>query len=390
MKKIGYLIPEFPSQTHIWIWREIIHMREWGTPITIFSTRHPDPVTKARHAFAQSAAKETVYLWPQNPIQLLSALGWAMFKHPQGFWRMLKLCFTLKLDARPVWRETLPLGLVAPFLAYTAMKHNIQHFHSHSCSRSAVLAMLVKQLVGIPFSLTLNANIEWWGGAMEQKFSDAEFTISTIDWLLTQIRTDYPKLARDKALLGRVGVDTTKWYPAQVQQKSSDSPFKILTVARLHFSKGHDTLIKSINLLLADQRKVELKLVGSGPDEDSLKALVQDLGLTDVVTFTGSLSEDQIIDLMRQSDVFALASHAEPLGVVYMEAMAMGVPTIGTNAGGVTEIITHQQDGLLVPPHDEIALKEAIACLMDDPQLRQQLSQQGRKTGTFQPRELSK
>jgi hypothetical protein len=60
--KIGYLIPEFPGQTHIWMWREICHMREWGTQIQMFSTKRPSPESQARHAFASSAAAETFYL----------------------------------------------------------------------------------------------------------------------------------------------------------------------------------------------------------------------------------------------------------------------------------------------------------------------------------------
>lgn len=96
--------------------------------------------------------------------------------------------------------------------------------------------------------------------------------------------------------------------------------------------------------------------------------------------FTGSLSEDQIIGYMKQADVFVLASHAEPLGVVYMEAMAMEVATIGTNAGGVPEIITDGENGLLVPPHDDIPLTQAIKGLIENPELRHQLARNGRRT----------
>ncbi len=382
MMRIGYLIPEFPGQTHIWIWREIVHMREWGAQINIFSTRRASQDTAARHAFAQAAVEETCYLWPQSPIQLLTSLGWAIFKHPLGLWQVLKLCFTLDLDDRPVWRKTLPLGLVATVLARKALESDIKHFHCHACSNSAILAMMVKRLVGIPFSMTLNANIEWWGGAMEQKFADAEFTIAITDWLLAQIRSDYPNLNKDKALLGRIGVDTVKWYPSKDSPKSHDGVFKLITVGRLYTCKGHDILIKSVKLLLDEGREVALKIVGSGPEESSLKSLVQDFGIASSVTFTGSMSEDQIIDLMHESDAFALASHFETLGVVYMEAMAMGVAVIGTNAGGVPEIISNQEDGLLVPPKDEIALKEAIGYLIDNPELREKLAVSGRKTIT--------
>ncbi|MEL6603991.1 MAG: glycosyltransferase family 4 protein [Cyanobacteria bacterium J06614_10] len=378
--KIGYLIPEFPGQTHIWMWREIIHMREWGAEIDIFSTREPDAKTRAKHAFAQAASEKTYYLWPQPSLKLIRDIAWAIARHPSGFIDMLKLCFTLDLKKQPAWKETLPLALLTPALAKEALSRNIQHFHVHSCSRSAVLAMMVKRLVGIPFSMTLNAKIEGWGGAMEQKFLDAAFTISITDWLLAQMRADYQQLDDDKALLGRIGVDTTKWYPAETLPNPEEGGFRLITVGRLHPCKGHDVLIKTVKRILDSGRDITLKIVGSGPIERELKALVKTLGLTEHVTFTGSLSEDQIIALMHQSHAFALASHAEALGVVYMEAMSMGVPTIGTNAGGVTEIISDQQDGLLVPPRDEVALQAAIERVMDDPELRKQLSQNGRKS----------
>ena len=380
MKKLGYLIPEFPSQTHIWMWREICHLREWGVQLDIFSTQRPSSETVAKHAFAQSAAQETCYLWPQSPLKLLSSLVWAIFRHPQGFWQLLILCFTLRLDDRPVWRTTLPLALVATSLAREAVQREIQHFHSHTCSKSAILAMMVKRLVNIPFSMTLNANIEWWGGAMGQKFADADFTIAITEWLLAQIWSDYPELSKDKALLGRIGVDTLKWQPPEKTLTSHDKPFKVITVGRLHSSKGHDFLIRSIKLLIDQGRQIQLTIVGAGPEEQLLKSLVQELGLSNVVQFTGSLSEDQIIDLMHQSDAFVLASHAEPLGVVYMEAMAIGVPTIGTHAGGVSEIISHKQNGLLVPPKDEVALQQTLELLIDDPELQQQLSHNGRQS----------
>ncbi|MBW4620969.1 MAG: glycosyltransferase [Cyanosarcina radialis HA8281-LM2] len=378
--KIGYLIPEFPGQTHIWMWREISHMREWGAKIDIFSTRKPTPEVTARHEWANCAIEETFYLWPQNPWQLLSGVIWAMWRCPKGLWQVIVLCFSIKLDRRPVWRTTLPLALVATTLAREALKRDIQHFHSQTCSNSAILAMMVKRLVDIPFSLTLNANIEWWGGAMKQKFSEAEFTIAVAKWLLEQIRSDYPELSPERAVIGRHGVDTQKWYPLKDAFRSQPELFQAITVGRLHPCKGHDVLIGSIKLLADSNRQVMLTIVGAGPEEQNLKSLVRELELTDRVRFAGSVSEEEIMALMNRSDVFVLASHAEPLGVVYMEAMASGVATIGTNAGGVPEIITDGQDGLLVPPENEVALKQAIELLMDDSQFRLQLARNGRKT----------
>ena len=82
---IAYLTPEFPGQTHTWIWREIVHMREWGVDIRLFSTRRPDNESAARHAFAEQARNETVYLWPRSLGSIVAAVAWAARNTPSPF-----------------------------------------------------------------------------------------------------------------------------------------------------------------------------------------------------------------------------------------------------------------------------------------------------------------
>jgi colanic acid/amylovoran biosynthesis glycosyltransferase len=408
--RLGYLIPEFPGQTHIWIWREICHMREWGTQIEIFSTKPPSPDITS-HDFA--ASEQIYYLWNSrqsiqdlllaplfkggwgdhkglqslifppgyvspNILDIFISLWWATLR-PFGLFKLIWLALTIDVDARPRWISTLPLAPIACILAREAHKRGIEHFHCHSCANSAILAMMLKSLTGIPYSLTLNANLEWWGGGLDAKFSGAKFTITITEWLNREVKRQYPHLLA-QVLVGRIGVDTIKWTPQRKNNYDDNKPFQIISVGRLHSSKGHDTLIQAVKTLVDAKKSVNLTIVGAGSESDNLKALVSKLELSDFVNFTGSLSENQIIEQMRLSDAFALASHAEPLGVVYMEAMAMEVPTIGTNAGGVPEIITDGQDGLLVPPRNHVALASAIELLIENPSLRQKLGRNGRLT----------
>jgi colanic acid/amylovoran biosynthesis glycosyltransferase len=378
MTRIGYCIPEFPGQTHVWMWREITHLRQWGVPITLFSTRRPPDQSRARHAFAEAAAAETIYLWPAKLDELFGALLWAAFCHPIGFLKAFWLGLTLPVDKRPAIRTVLPLLAPACILARQVADLGIDHLHSHTCSNSAILAMMVKRILGTPFSMTLNANIEWWGGAMREKFADAEFTVAITQWLLDQIHRDYPELKPTQALLGRIGVDTVRWTPADNAHEKSNRPISVMSVGRLHASKGHDVLVRAIHLLSQRGKRATLRLAGSGPELEKLQTLTKELGLSEQVEFLGSLSEEQIIEELRDADVFALASHAEPLGVVYMEAMALGIATIGTAAGGVGEIIQDRDNGLLVPPGDAEKLADAIQELMENKILRQNLAHAGR------------
>jgi glycosyltransferase involved in cell wall biosynthesis len=239
--------------------------------------------------------------------------------------------------------------------------------------------MMVKRLFGIPFSMTLNANLEWWGGAMQEKLQDAAFTIAITQWLLDQMKRDHPGLAPRQRLLGRIGVDTRKWRPATVARRAS-THLRLVTVGRLHQCKGHDILIRAVRALLDRGVAVRLHVIGDGPERQNLATQAAESGCAGNISFLGSLSEEEIIAQMKDADVFVLASHAEPLGVVYMEAMAMQVATVGTAAGGVGEIISSGVDGILVPPGDPEALANSIQYLLEDQAFRERIAVSGRRT----------
>lgn len=378
--KIGYLISEFPGQTHVWMWREIVHLREWGAKLRIFSTRPPLGRDLARHGFAESARQETTYLGSEKRAAF-AAVAWALLTRPIALLRCIVVALTLPVETRPRWRKVLPLVAPACLLARRVRREGIAHLHCHTCANGAILAMMNQRLTGVPYSLTLNANPEWWGGAMSEKFGESRFTIAIATWLLDQVRRDYPAPRPDQAVLGRIGVDTRKWTPPLKTRQTAArrrERTRIVSLGRLHSSKGFDTLLRALPHVLAAGADASLNIIGAGPERDSLGKLVADLGLRERVAFLGSLSEERIIEELREADLFVLASHAEPLGVVYMEAMAMGVATIGTAAGGVREIIDDGENGLLVPPQNEMALAAAMLRVIENPDLRQSLAAAGR------------
>jgi colanic acid/amylovoran biosynthesis glycosyltransferase len=375
---IAYLVPEFPGQTHTWIWREVAHMREWGVDIRLFSTRPPDSQTAARHAFAEPASEETTYLWPRPIGSILAAFAWAALKRPRGLLRAAAIVPTLDGMSLRERAAALPLIAAACIFAREAATQGIQHVHLHSAARSAVIAMMTRRLIGLPYSIALNANLEWWGGGMASKLGQSEFTAVNAEWLLDQVRTDHPRLRSSQVLLARPGVDTRAWLPGDGE--SGDSTFRLVTVARVQHGKGHDITIRAVARLRNTGRNVQLRIVGGGPERAALQSLTEQLGVEAVVEFAGSVSEDEVISSLRAADAFVLASRVEPLGVAYMEAMALGMPTIGTQVGGVSEVITHDHDGLLVPPEDDERLAEAVARLIDDPELGQSLGRNARRT----------
>ena len=89
------------------------------------------------------------------------------------------------------------------------------------------------------------------GRRNEEKLSEAEFTLAITEWLLSQIRREYPNLGPEQSLLGRIGVDTRKWLPSD-RKPASNGVFRIVTVGRLHPSKGHDVLLHAVARLVRE------------------------------------------------------------------------------------------------------------------------------------------
>jgi glycosyltransferase involved in cell wall biosynthesis len=147
-------------------------------------------------------------------------------------------------------------------------------------------------------------------------------------------------------------------------------------VARLIERKGLGDLIRALALL--ERGRFELEIVGGGPDEQVLRDLATGLGVAQDVRFLGPLNRSQVARRYREADMFTLPSSAEAFGNVFAEALASGLPIVGSTVGGIPDLVEHGTNGLLVRPGDMAALAGAIRYLADDPELRQEMAQRNR------------
>lgn len=170
------------------------------------------------------------------------------------------------------------------------------------------------------------------------------------------------------------GVDTERYAPnlpaaATPWAAAMEKPFVIGTVGRLQDVKDQATLIAAFALLCArrpDARTgLRLAIVGDGPLRARLAQQAQDAGVADLVWFPGARND--IPELMRSFDVFALSSIAEGTPVTLLEAMACGRPVVATRVGGIPEVVQDGVNGALVPASNPQALADALAAYVDDP-----------------------
>lgn len=359
LSHIGYLVPEFPGQTHMFFWREINELRRLGHEVTLLSTR-PPPKKLIVHSWSKEAIKETTYLAHQDIASAFRALSWTASRR------------TLAEQNLSLRDAGLCLPLAAK-LSRICEQKNIQHVHVHSCSRSALIAALSSLYSGQTYSLTLHGALEDYGPLQNVKWRNASFGMVITDNLLLELRThlgdDLPKRLVKQAM----GVDTEHF-----KRISPYKPFdgtgdlRIFSCARLNPIKGHLESIAAIKNLR--DKGVPAKLVIAGEDDSGgtgFRRVVEDkileLGLKDDVLLLGAVDSEEVKKNILQSHIFILASFKEALGVAFMEAMSCEVPTIGARVGGVMELIDDHVDGFLIPPRSAKAIVNAALYIIENP-----------------------
>lgn len=136
----------------------------------------------------------------------------------------------------------------------------------------------------------------------------------------------------------------------------------IITTSRLVKKNGVDDLIKSLTHL---PEHVKLMILGSGPDEENLKALVDELGLVSRVQFLGQIPGDQLPDYLSIADVFVRPSLSEGLGNSFLEAMYAGLPTVGTPVGGIVDFLHEGKTGWLCEVNNPRSIADKVLYILD-------------------------
>lgn len=155
-----------------------------------------------------------------------------------------------------------------------------------------------------------------------------------------------------------------------------EQAFVMGTVSRMDPVKNQSMMLRAFHRFLQQCPEGWLLVVGDGAERESLQSLAGELGISERVTFTGSVS--QPANHMALMEVFLLSSFTEGTSMTLLEAMSLGIPTVATDVGGNPEIVREGLNGMLVPVDDEQAFAEAMIGLWQEPETRSQLGQGAR------------
>jgi colanic acid/amylovoran biosynthesis glycosyltransferase len=160
---------------------------------------------------------------------------------------------------------------------------------------------------------------------------------------------------------------------------TADNPLRILSVGRLAWKKGYDFALQSVKMLIDEGVSCRYLIVGHGPFKHALYFACHDLGLLDVVKFCGSLTHAQVVEHIIWADVFLHAAVSEGFCNAVLEAQAMGVPVVCSDADGLPENVSNNETGFVVPRRSPRAMAEKLAILAKNEPLRLNMGLNGRQ-----------
>jgi phosphatidyl-myo-inositol dimannoside synthase len=294
------------------------------------------------------------------------------------------------------WRlRELPKGL-GPFLhaGWHIYKDNPALLHVGDLYPQGVSGLLLKKLTGIPYvayshgeDIALTARYKYQPCMRDIVYRGADVIVANAEFATRNlVRIGIPE---DRIVKINPGVDLDRFSPRParldlLQKWNLEGKKVVLTVARLISRKGHDLVLRAIARLIREVPETVYLIAGQGPEEQKLRNLAAELGITDSVRFAGRVPEELLPDCYALCDVFAMVNREEAngdlegFGMVFLEASAMGKPVIGGRSGGTADAIAEGKTGFRVDAGQLDELTATLRKLLTDSSLRCQLGNTGR------------
>lgn len=383
--RVGYLVPEFPGQTHLFFWRELQGLADAGVDCELISTRAP-PDGVVSHSWAPAAIGRTTYLLP---IGVRDVAGAAWLLASAGPARLARCMAVVAGRSDLSLKERLRLLMLlvpAAKLAQLARRKEFDHVHVQSCADAANVAMLASLISSMTYSLSLlGPTLEGYGRNQANKWRHASFAVVMSDLLHKVVLERLAGALPEKVLVLPVGVDLDAMRrDGQYEPWDRVGPCRVYSCGRLNAVKGHRDLIDAVSILRG--RGIPVELLIAGEDDQGgrgyrleLERHVEEAVAGSYVTLLGAVDEDRHRLHLREAHIFALASLNEGISVAIMEAMAMQTPMVVTNVGGNSELVEDGRSGVFGAPENPAAFADAMESILLDPAFAMRLSRQSRR-----------
>jgi glycosyltransferase involved in cell wall biosynthesis len=373
--RLGYLYSRYPVISQTFCDAEMLALERRGMNLVIGSV-YP-PLTSLRHEYIGKLRAPIHYAPPQEILKILERNAKTDGKWPRDLVEQHDAKYEPAAKAAQRARNAL-------YFAEFFSRNGVDHVHVHFANRAAHTAVFLKEISGIPFSVTAHGQdfMKDLGSddLMREICAAAEFVAAETDYSRDLLRQRCPHSA---AKIHRVynGIDLERF---SVPRSANNPVPRIVSVGRLVAFKGFSDLLDACAELARHRIDFVFDIIGDGPLRETLQAMIERLDLSSRVNLLGSLSQGAVLERLQAADIFALASTTDAQGAtdvfptVILEAMASARPVVSTRLAGIPELVVDGQTGILVPPGDSTALAHALEHLLRDPESRLRFGRAGR------------
>jgi glycosyltransferase involved in cell wall biosynthesis len=384
---VAYVMTHYPKHSQTFLIDEVLAVdcEEMGVLPIALNEPSPGDVELPEERVER---ERTLYVKAQPKVQVARVVASLLRRDPVGMAKLIAR--TLRSTAR----DRASVSLAAFHLVEAAVvwdyceRKSCRHVHAQFGTTTATVAMLAAEIgnlvsgqsAGVTWSFTVHGYHEF---TAEQKYGiarktrSAAFVVAVSDYTRSQLMrvsapADWPKLHRVRC---GIHLDRFSYSP----RSEARNPPTVVAVGRLSPEKGQYVLLDAARVLKERSFDVRIRLVGDGPSTGDLQEHARDIGVDDIVEFTGAIAPAEVAVALADADVFCLASFAEGIPVSVMEALACGVPVVSTYVGGVPELVENRVSGCTVPAGRADLVADAIEALVADNDLRARVQTQGRQ-----------
>ena len=386
--RLGYLYSRYPVISQTFCDAEMLAFERRGIELVIGSV-YP-PLTSLRHEYIARLRAPIHYAPPQEILRILERDAKTGQKWPRDLVEQHDVKYGPRAKAELRARNAL-------YFAEFFDRSGVDHVHVHFANRAAHTALFLKEISGIPFSVTAHGQdfMKDLGSddLLREICAAAEFVAAETDYSRDLLRQRCPNSA---AKIHKVynGIDLQRFAAPGDEtarprhgEQAVDAPYhlpRIVSVGRLVAFKGFGDLIDACAELARHRIDFVCDIIGDGPLHETLQAKIEQLDLSSQVNLLGSLSQGAVLEKLQAADIFALASTTDAQGAtdvfptVILEAMASARPVVSTRLAGIPELVADGQTGMLAPPGDCTALAQALEQMLREPELRFRFGHAGR------------
>lgn len=383
MSRIAVVVKGYPRLSETFIAQEILGLERRGIPILIVALRKPyDPFI---HELHRQISAEVMYL-PEyvkdDPARVAAAKRWA---EKQTTYAAAKALFDAdyaqehNANRQRRWAQGCVFAHELP--------DDVSWIHTHYLHTPCSAARYAAHLSGRGWSFSAHAKDIWTSDEwdLRTKLDDAAWGVTCTGVNARHLKS--LSAEPDKIELVYHGLDFDGFpLPSDTpsSRDGSGDPVRILSVGRAVEKKGYDDLLHGLSAL-PDTLNWHFTHIGGGELSETLKAMADELGLSDRISWMGAQPREEVIKACLASDLFTLPSKLAKSGDrdglpnVLMEAQSMGLCCLSTDVSAIPELIVDGETGRLVPPADRSALARALAELIASPESRDRLGRAASK-----------